>query len=86
MLKLRNLFEYSNFNRSDNFITDNGEEIDIQDFKTGKVIGKLPRYGVWVFEGQGRSKHEVVETGNNLEYLMHKYNVPKERVSKIPHR
>jgi hypothetical protein len=64
-----------------NFITDNGSEQPLKDTLTGEVAMMLPRYGVW--GDLGRGKPEVVETSNDLQYLLNKYKLTETDVYKI---
>ncbi len=60
------------------FITDFGKSFEAIDAKTGKVAMVIPRYGYW--DDKGRGKPETVESSDDLEYLMKKYNVPEDKV------
>jgi hypothetical protein len=64
------------------FITDFGKTLDVTDAKTGKVVMKLSRYGVWAYD-QAKGKHQVAKTGNNLNTLMKRYGVTMDRVAKV---
>ena len=61
-------------------ITDFGASIEMEDVDTGEITS-LPRYGVWGEAGRG--KHEVIETGNDLEYLLKKYGLTMKQVTRI---
>ena len=61
------------------FITDLGEN------KTSVINGKevvVGRYAVWspVSNGEG---HQVIEVGEDLEFLMEKYNISQDKVCKL---
>jgi hypothetical protein len=43
----------------------------------GKHVMTLPRYGVWVKDG------DVIEVSDDLAYLQKKYNVPDSDVHKL---
>jgi hypothetical protein len=51
-------------------IQDNGEEIILKGI--GNPDEKLPRYGVWTLHKF--PKDEIVEAGNDLKYLITKYD------------
>jgi hypothetical protein len=59
------------------FITDMGEKLKLVDQKTGNII-ELPQHAYW--DDLGKGKPEVKETGDNLEHLKKKYNVPDNRI------
>jgi hypothetical protein len=61
-------------------ITDFGAALEMEDVATGE-ISTLPRYGVWAEAGRG--KHEVVETGDDLEYLLKKYGLTIKQVTRL---
>ena len=56
------------------FITDAGTDLDMHD-QHGKKVGRLPRYGVWKHD-PAKGKHQVVETGDDLEALAKKHGIP----------
>lgn len=60
------------------FITDFGQSLEARDAKTGEVNMVIPRYGYW--DDKGRGKPEVIESSDDLDYLMKKYDVPEDRV------
>lgn len=69
------------------FISDNGKEIEmvVEDQINKKAFKrKLARYAVWEYGKQGKDKHEVSETSNDLEYLKKKYNVADSDIYPVP--
>jgi len=62
--------------RNDKYITDMGESVEIHGHPTLK---RLSRYGVWAHDAS-KGAHQVVETGDNLDELMRRHNVPQSRV------
>ncbi len=63
------------------FITDMGQSYDITNDLGTEETTQLPRYGVW--GDTGRGKAEVIDTGDDLEALMSKHNIPKDLVVKL---
>jgi hypothetical protein len=60
------------------FITDNGTPLEITDWDTGALVCVLPRFAIWdvsITLGQ-----HVMETSNNLEKLLIKYNLSDKDV------
>jgi hypothetical protein len=55
------------------FITDAGTDLDMHD-EQGNNIGRLHRYGIWKYD-EGRGKHQVAETSDDLEGLAKKHGV-----------
>jgi hypothetical protein len=64
-------------NKKYEFILDMKEEHDVFN-QDGSLYMKLPRYAFWA--NKGKNKPEVVESSNDLEYLMKKYDVPQDKV------
>jgi hypothetical protein len=56
-------------------ITDHGESTTWKNVDKNKNDFSIKRYAVW-------GNKEVVDTSNDINYLMKKYNIPKERVVK----
>jgi hypothetical protein len=56
------------------FITDAGTDLDMHD-EQGNKIGRLHRYGIWKYD-ENIGKHQVAETGDDLESLAKKHGVP----------
>lgn len=67
-------------NESTTFISDSGRELVFKNTTTGKEI-RVGRYGVWT--DKDRRKPEVIETSNNLELLLKKYNLTKDHIVKL---
>ena len=59
-------------------ITDFGFDPQFQDTATGEVQG-IGRYGVW------NSNGDVIDTGNDLEALLEKYNLTMANVKDLSH-
>tara|TARA_B100000963_G_scaffold360940_2_gene393972 strand:+ start:1141 stop:1374 length:234 start_codon:yes stop_codon:yes gene_type:complete len=62
-------------------ITDFGFEPQLENTATGEVNG-IGRYGVWGWTGR---KMEVIDTGNDLEALLKKHNLTKDKVQDLSH-
>lgn len=60
----------------DKFITFHDDPVIFKDLDTGEEV-KLPKYGVWSTSGR---KPHVIDTGEDLEVLMKKHDVPKDHV------
>ena len=71
--------DWESLMRNRAFITDLGENLDsvIEDGET--VAG---RYAVWSPLTNSKN-HQVIEVGENLEYLRKKYRIPEERVCRL---
>ncbi len=59
-------------------IMDNGRTRDVKDAKTGEVAMELPRYAVWADDG--RNRHQVIDTSNDVNKLLKKYSIKKEDI------
>ena len=62
---------------SECWISDMGEQTELHS-DDGSVM-TLPRYGVWT-QDRCRRRPGVIEVSDDLQGLMQKYGVPKERV------
>ena len=60
------------------FITDFGESIPATNAETGELICMINQYAVW--GDMGRGKPEVIESSNDLDYLLKKYKLTKNEV------
>lgn len=63
------------------FITDLGDKYPIVYLLNNKKES-LKRYGVWGYD-INKGKNQVIETSNNLDQLMAKYNVKSNQVFPI---
>ncbi len=61
------------------FITDLGETQSPLTESTEMVVG---RYAVWSPLTNSKN-HQVIEVGENLEYLRKKYHIPEDRVCRL---
>lgn len=61
------------------FITDLGERQGPLEEDTETAVG---RYAVWSPLTNSKN-HQVIEVGENLEYLRKKYRIPEERVCRL---
>lgn len=61
------------------FITDLGENRDPLTESQETVVG---RYAVWSPLTNSKN-HQVIEVGENLEYLRKKYHIPEDRVCRL---
>lgn len=61
------------------FITDLGEN---QHSVVGEQEMEIGRYAVWSPLTNSKN-HQVVEVGENLEYLRKKYRIPEERICRL---
>lgn len=59
-------------------ITDFGFEPQLENTATGEVQG-IGRYGVWNNNG------DVIDTGNDLDALLKKHNLTKDKVQDLSH-
>ena len=66
--------EYINESENKYAISDFGKNYISKDEKF-----TLPRYGIWLLKGS-KDKSEVIETGDDLELLLKKYNLKKENI------
>ncbi len=58
------------------FVTDLGDDVTNGDYP-------IERYGVWAYD-EIKGKDQVLETSNDLEYLLNKYNISSDTVVVIP--
>lgn len=61
------------------FITDVGENRNAVIEEQDVIVG---RYAVWSPITNSKN-HQVIEVGENLEYLKNKYHIPEERVCRL---
>ena len=66
----------------DKFIVDAGNTQILTPADKSQAPVNVGRYGVWAFD-QSKGKHQVIESGDDLESLMAKHGVPQERVIPI---
>lgn len=61
------------------FISDLGETQTVQN--NGEEIS-IGQYAVWA-PISGTTRHQIVEVSDNLDYLMEKYNIPKDNICRL---
>lgn len=73
--------EMQNEGTTDKFITDMGKSHDAINQADGSKL-HLARYGVWAHD-KARGKHQVIETGDDLDALKKKHGVADHMVHKL---
>lgn len=77
MKSIKHIDEFINESRDFTFVSDEGPDPIV--FKiSGRKDIKIPRYGVWTTKGQ--KKLSVVDSDENLDVLLKKYNLTSDDV------